>query len=94
MGILNMPKPVSKCPDRDKLTGIDQEDWTEEAMKTGLETGGICASQYYGVWKIWKTERGFSGELMQYRAVTDEFTDQPIETALEKAEEWIEGCYG
>jgi hypothetical protein len=31
---------------------------------------------------------------MQYRAVTDEFTDQPIETALEKAEEWIEGCYG
>lgn len=94
MGILDMPKPTSKCPDRAALAEIEQEDYTEESLRAGLESGGIAASQYYGVWKIWKTESGFSGELLQYRAVTDEFTDISLDDALDKAEEWLEGCYG
>jgi len=31
---------------------------------------------------------------LQYRVVTEEFTDKDIEFALEKAEEWVAGCYG
>lgn len=94
MGILSMPNPVSKCPDRSKLIEIEQEESTEESLRAGLEAGGIRSCQYYGVWKIWKAEQGFSGELMQYRVVTEEFTDQSIEFALEKAEDWVMGCYG
>lgn len=94
MGILDMPKPISKCSDRSTLVEIEQENYDEVSLRAGLESGGIRASQYYGVWNIWKTPGGYSGELFQYRVVTEEFADQPIEFALEKAECWLEECYG
>ena len=93
-GILGIAPPKSACPPDAALTDVDEDDLSRGTLRAGLEAGGLDASMYYGVWKIWRTAAGFSGELMQYRSVTDSFTDQPIDKALEKAEEWAGGCYG
>jgi len=94
MGILNLPLPQTRRKNSAGLIEVDQDEYTEESLRGGLEAVGLCASQYYGCWRIWKTDTGYSGELLQYRVVTEEFTDKDIEFALEKAEEWVAGCYG
>ena len=93
-GILNKEPPQSKLPDGAKLESVDELDTTEATLRKGLESGGLRASMYYGCWKIWRTERGYSGELLQYRSVTDEFSDVTLADALEKASEWASGCDG
>jgi hypothetical protein len=93
-GILNITPPKSLCPPDTVLVDVDEEDLSDGTLRAGLEAGGLSASMYYGVWKIWRTAAGFSGQLMQYRSVTDSFTDRPLDEALEKALEWAGGCYG
>lgn len=93
-GILNIPAPKTSRPDGFKGESVEEFEWTEETLRAGLEKGGLDASMYYGCWNIWKTENGYSGELLQYRNITDSFTDQSVEYALEKAQEWASGCQG
>lgn len=94
MGILDLPVPTSGCPKGAVLASVDEEDLSEETLRQGLEAGGLAAAMYYGCWKVWKTDAGFSGELMQYRSVTDDFEDLPLDEALERASEWGYACYG
>jgi len=93
-GILLITPPRTKCPDASKLVDVDEEDLSEKTLRAGLEQGGLEAPMYYGCWRIWKTDSEFSGELMQYRAMTEHFADLPIDEALEKAMEWGAACYG
>lgn len=93
-GILNIKPPASDRPSGVDLALVEEGEWSEESLRTGLENGGLNASMYYGCWSIWKTENGYSGELMQYRAVTGKFQGYSLEDALEKAEEWASGCEG
>jgi len=93
-GILGIAPPKTRCPDPGALVGVDEEDLREETLLAGLNAGGLDAPMYYGCWRIWKTATGFSGELMQYRAMTDQFADAAIEFALQKAQEWGAACYG
>lgn len=93
-GILGLPAPERRCPADAKLQRVGEDEISENILRAGLEGGGLTASMYYGCWDIWRTESGFSGELLQYRSVTDQFTDAPIEQALEKAAEWAAGCCG
>lgn len=93
-GVLDRPMPRSSRPVDSVLASVDEDDAGEEKLRKGLEAGGLSASMYYGCWAIWKTTEGFSGELMQYRNCTDSFRDQPMEVALEKAEEWFLVSYG
>lgn len=93
-GILGIDAPKSKCPDSAALTDVYDCEWTVDELRTGLQAGGLSGAMYYGCWTIWKTEAGYSGELFQYRAVTDSFVDASLDAALEKAEEWAENCQG
>lgn len=93
-GILGIKAPDRRCPADAKLQRVGEDEISENILRAGLEAGGLTASMYYGCWDIWRTESGFSGELLQYRSVTDQFTDAPIEQALEKAVEWAAGCCG
>lgn len=93
-GILSRPMPESKRPGDAKLVSVDDDDLSPETLKRGLEAGGLRAYQYYGCWEIWKTKNGYSGELFQYRAVTDSFDDVSIDDAVQKAETWASNCYG
>jgi len=93
-GILDRPRPKTARPDNFIGEDVLEFEWTEYSLKAGLEKGGLSASMYYGCWEIWKTEKDYSGELLQYRNITDSFTDQGVEFALEKAKEWASGCEG
>lgn len=93
-GILGITPPKSRRPADATLQNVDEEDLSDGTLRAGLEAGGLRASMYYGCWSIWRTDAGFSGALMQYRAVTDEFSDVPLERALERAFEWGAACYG
>ncbi len=93
-GILNKPVPLSRQPDDARLTKVDEEDCGEDALRAGLQGGGLKASMYYGCWSIWKAGDGFDGELFQYRAVTDSFSGATLDEATEKAGEWAALCYG
>lgn len=91
-GVLDRPKPKSSVPENFKGEEVKEYKWDEESLQKGLLKGGLTALMYYGCWDIWKTQNGFSGELMQYRKVTDTFHDQNLKFALKKAEEWAMGC--
>jgi hypothetical protein len=93
-GILGLPIPETKAPpiEYEKIDDFDHS--LEDIAEALKSTNGIEASQYYGCWRIWKTEKGFSGELLQYRSVTDEFEGLSFEEALDKAEEWFRDCCG
>lgn len=91
-GLMTKPAPISKVPDGLALAEVEEGDWSEEALSSGLERGGLTASMYYGCWSIWKTGEAFSGELLQYRSITDAFEGQSLEFALDKAIEWASGC--
>lgn len=93
-GILDINAPESKCPENAKKTSVEEFEWSEDTLLEGLKGGGLTGCIYYGCWDIWKTDKGFSGELMQYRSCTDEFKDKDINFALEKAQEWASGCQG
>lgn len=93
-GILNIPAPKTSRPDGFKGEHVEEFGWSEETLRDGLEKGGLDASMYYGCWAIWKTEKGYSGELLQYRNITDSFTDKDQDFALEKSQEWASGCQG
>lgn len=86
-GVLDRRMPESKCPADAKLESVDEEGFSEEKARAGLEAGGLTASMYYGCWSIWKTDVGFSGELMQYRNVTDRLQNATLDEAVEKAED-------
>ena len=92
-GILDRPAPDTACPKNFDRQRVNYE-WTEESLWSGLEKGGLSATMCYGCWKIWKTEKGYSGELLQYRKITDSFSDDTIEYAFKKAQEWAIGCNG
>ncbi len=92
-GILSKPTPNSNVPADANLKDVGN-DWSEESVREGLGSGGIKASMYYGCWSIWKAHESFSGELMQYRSITDHFEDVSFDVALEKALFWAEECNG
>ena len=91
-GILDKPIPETSQPEGLKL--LDDEKYSEDGVRSDLESGGLTAAQYYGCWSIWQTPSGYSGELIQYRSVTDRISDAPIDEAIEKAMEWASSCYG
>jgi hypothetical protein len=93
-GVLRRPGLRSKCPADAKLTNVDEEKTDAETLRAGLSAGGLNASMYYGLWRIWKADTGYDGELMQYRNLTDTLQGATIEQAIEKAQEWAEACYG
>jgi hypothetical protein len=93
-GILNRPVPKTSCPEGFSGERVDEYEWSEESLLDWLEKSGLEASMYYGCWNIWKTEKGYSGELRQYRTITEAFTDQDTAYALDKAQEWASGCQG
>ena len=67
----------------------------EDNWRLALERGmGLHALMFYGSWIIWPDGDAFSGELVQYRAMTDSFQKRPIAEALEKAAAWFRVCYG
>lgn len=92
--VLNNTIPQVSCPKDFNGDMVEEFNWTKKSLKTGLENGGLSAHMNYGCWDIWKTENGYSGELLQYRDVTDKFTDKSIKYALAKAQEWASGCEG
>lgn len=94
MGALGITPPASKVPEGFNGHIVEEQEWNEEGLQNNLESGGLTAIMYYGCWDIWPTEKGFSGELMQYRAVTDEFEDEPLDVALGKAVHWATNCQG
>lgn len=87
-GVLERPPPRSSCPEGVSLVDAEEGSVDRDAHRKGLEAGGLSGSMYYGCWTIWKTDAGFSGELMQYRNCTGHFENVPLETALDYAEEW------
>ena len=89
-----MERPMVKLrrPSGASLQRVDEEEWSEECLRDGLDSGGLVAWMYYGAWSIWRDGSGYSGELHQYRQLTDSFEVQPLEFALEKAIEWAKGC--
>jgi hypothetical protein len=91
---LNLPNPKRAQPEGLELAYVDQHDISEATFSAMLQSGGMTALQYYGCWSIWRTENGFSGELLQYRQITESFTDAPLPTALETALYWASECYG
>jgi hypothetical protein len=93
-GILNKKPPATRTPDDATMETVEEGEWNQESLRSGLEKGGLEASMYYGRWSIWKVGDTFSGELMQYRSVTDAFDGATPDEALEKAEQWAEACSG
>lgn len=93
-GILNLPIPDTSHPDINYAEINDYDHGIGDIEEILEKEGAITASQYYGCWYVWKTEKGYSGELLQYRAVTESFTDIPYGEALDKVEEWFEACQG
>lgn len=94
LGILDLPTPKQEVPSKAKLQHVDEDDIQEDTLRKGLLIGGLSASMYYGCWSIWGTDNGYSGELLQYRSVTDKFKNESLKIALEKALEWAQGCRG
>lgn len=104
-GILNIKPPKSDAPDDDSIKyfkaeycdvpeGFDGED-RDDNFKIALERNmGIKGCMYYGVWRIWPTEKGFSGELIQYRSITDNIKDVSLDDAVNQATEWYRDCNG
>lgn len=93
-GVLNRPVPERSQPDGLDLVKVDEDDLSAETIRAGLEAGGIKASQYYGVWSIWKAGDGYDGELLQYHAVTDSIKGVTLDEAVEKARYWGKNCTG
>ena len=93
-GVLNRPIPKSSLPADAKLTSVQEEDFNEKKARDGLLAGGLHAAMYYGCWSIWKDGDRYSGELMQYRNVTDRLEQASLDEAVEKAEEWFSVSYG
>lgn len=91
MGITEMPVPPSPVPDDADLELVPYE-WTSEGLLEGLRGGGIYARMYHGAFAIWPTAAGFSGHLVQYRAVTGSFAGADLEAAHRTAVEWATGC--
>jgi len=93
-GILERTPPKSMCPVDAVLAEVDESQFDDDSLRAGLIAGGLEASMYYGVWKIWKDGDGFSGELMQYRVVTETLAKVSLADAVEHAYEWATNCYG
>ena len=92
-GILGIKPPKSKAPENIEFTEVGDSIDRDE-LENAIKSGGICANAYYGCWKIWGSADGYSGELFQYRAITDQFKNQPFDFASAKAIEWAIGCCG
>lgn len=75
-GIGDLPKPKTSDPKISRWDLVRDNTCDREFLRAGLEKGGLKASMYCGIWKIWKTEKGFSGELLQYRVITESFYNQ------------------
>lgn len=93
-GVLNRTAPESRMPADAILQSLDEEDASEEKIREMLLAGGIRASMYYGVWKIWKDGDGYSGQLMQYRNETGRLDRVSLDEAVNTAQEWHGVCYG
>jgi len=91
-GVLNITAPESSVPEGFEGWSVEEFGWSDENLRSGLEQGGLTASMYYGCWDIWEIGDRFDGQLLQYRSVTDSFSGEDIDFALEKAIEWAEGC--
>lgn len=90
-GILGRVAPKSKQPAGLILASVAAEDSREDIL-AGLANDGIQGNDYYGVWRIWKEGDKYSGELLQYREMTDSFCDASISEAANFAQEWMEVC--
>jgi hypothetical protein len=92
MGILHAPMPRTRDPDEFYGVAVDQYKWSETKLREGLNAGGLDAAMFYGCWRIWETDIGYSGQLLQYHKETDHFEDKDYQFALSKALEWADGC--
>lgn len=87
--------PPSKVPPNFVGQIVEEWEWTQDQLRAGLESGGLDAYMYYGCWHIWRTEENrYSGQLMQYRLVTEEFHGLSLEDALAEAIDWGTACQG
>lgn len=91
-GILDLTPPDTAMPNNAILNEVDENNYTDDELEEGLINGGLKASMYYGCWAIWNGQNGYSGELLQYREITEFFEDQPLNIALAKARCWAREC--
>ena len=91
--ILNISPPDTKHPEINYID-YDELEYDSDKIHECLKINGVEGCMYYGVWKVWPDEKGFSGELLQYRSITDEFTGVSIDVAVEKCIEWAGVCEG
>ena len=89
-GILNITPRERLIPNYADFhqLALDDEEINIDYIKVLLEKGGIQSSQDYGCWAICKTDDGYIGELMQYRARTEEFHGYSLDDATKQAYTW------
>jgi hypothetical protein len=93
-GILNKPAPRTGRPQNVEFASVYEDEWTRQSLEDGLQAGGVEGAFYYGCWAGWKTESGYSGELLQYRSVTDSFENVDLDEAVSKLGLWAVRCTG
>ncbi len=90
-GILFTPAPDLKAPTDVEYSEIEGPD--EDRIRGFLAAGkNVEGSMCYDCWSVWKTEGGWSGELAQYRSVTESFENVDTDTAVATAYEWACEC--
>lgn len=91
-GVLDIEAPPAAHPKDIDYEEVEEREWSADSLSNAIKRGGLHGCMYFGIWWIWKSPGGYSGELFQYRLVTDHFEDESEEFALNKSIEWASGC--